>query len=160
MYWIPFLVFLAHVMEEFRWFPAWATRHFGATSNAWYAYSHIVLVAVAASVSGAAQGAAQQSTSVLLAMALMLTLAWNAVFHIVTTVLFREYSPGVLTGGLLILPATWYLVRHGAEGGALTAYQWIASSGIAAVVQAVVIASLFLNMDIDWRFRRRRETSV
>ena len=45
LYWLPLVVFLAHIAEEGPRFPQWATRHFGATSRAFYFYSHLVLVA-------------------------------------------------------------------------------------------------------------------
>lgn len=154
MFWIPFAVFLVHMVEELPRFPAWATRHFGATSTAWYVYSHIALVVIGATVCAAAQSGQPQSWAVVSAAALMLTLAVNACFHVVTTVLFREYSPGVVTGVLLFFPATAVLLRYVLREALLTPAQVLVSFAIGAAVQALVIASLYLKMDIDWRFRR------
>ena len=50
MFWIPPLLFVLHMLEELPRFPAWATRHFGATSLPWYVYSHGVLVATCGSI--------------------------------------------------------------------------------------------------------------
>lgn len=59
-YWLPLIVFIPHMIEEYPRFPAWATRHFGATSRAWYVYSHILLVAIAVPVCLWADSASSQ----------------------------------------------------------------------------------------------------
>jgi hypothetical protein len=84
----------------------------------------------------------------------MITLALNGAFHVVTTFLFREYSPGVVTGTLLFFPATAYLLIITARESLLTTTQIGTAVVIGAVVQVAVIASLYLRMDIDWRFQR------
>lgn len=155
MYWISLLVFVPHMIEEYPRFPQWATRHFGATSNAWYLYSHIVLVTIALAICPWAQSAPPQTRGPLLGTALMLTLAFNALFHVVTTFLFREYSPGVITGVLLFFPASGYMLLETVEEQLLTAAQIATAVFIAFVVQVAVIASLYLQMDIDWQFHRR-----
>ena len=156
MYWLPLIVFLPHMLEEYSRFPAWATKHFGATCKAWYVYSHVVLVAVALPVCLWAENASPQTWGRILATALMITLAINGVFHVVTTFLFREYSPGVVTGTLLFFPATGYLLFLTARDSLLTTTQISVAVVIGAVVQIAVIASLYLRMDIDWRFQRSR----
>lgn len=154
MYWLSLAVFVPHMAEEFVRFPAWATRHFGATSRAWYVYSHIVLVALAVPVCLWAQSSAPRTCGPMFGTALMITLAFNGVFHAVTTVLFREYSPGVVTGTLLFFPATGYLLFVTARDSLLTATQVGGAVVIGAAVQAAVIASLYLRMDFDWRLHR------
>ena len=154
MYWLPLLVFIPHMVEEYPHFPAWATRHFGATSNAWYVYSHIGFVAIVLGICPWAQNAPPQTWGPLLGTALMWTLAFNALFHVVTTVLFREYSPGVVTGVLLFFPASGYVFLETVQSELLTTEQIAVAVVIAAVVQVAVVASLYLHMDIDWRLRR------
>ena len=154
MYWLSLLVFLPHMAEEYPRFPAWATRHFGATSTAWYVYSHVGLVAIALAICSWAQNAPPQTSGPLLGTALMLTLAFNAVFHVVTTILFREYSPGLVTGVLLFFPAAGHVFLETVQGELLTTSQIIAAVAIAAAVQVAVVASLYLHMDVDWRLRR------
>jgi Protein of unknown function with HXXEE motif len=154
MYWLSLIVFFLHMLEEYPRFPAWATRHFGATSTAWYVYSHILLVAVATAVCLWAENAAPQTWGRILGTTLMITLALNGVFHVVTTFLFREYSPGVITGIVLFFPATGYLLLMTVRESLLTTTQIGAAVVIGAVVQFAVIASLYLRLDIDWRFQR------
>jgi hypothetical protein len=152
--WLPLIVFVAHMFEEYPRFPSWATRHFGATSTAWYVYSHLLLVAVMVVVCRAAEKASPQTWGRILGTALMMTLALNGVFHLVSTFLFREYSPGVVTGTLLFFPATAYLLIVTARESLLTTTQIGVAAVIGAAAQIAVIASLYLHMDIDWRFRR------
>ena len=153
-YWLPLIVFIPHMIEEYPRFPAWATRHFGATSRAWYVYSHIVLVAIAVPVCLWAGNASSQGWGRIVGTALMITLAMNGVFHVVTTFIFREYSPGVLTGTLLFFPATGYMLLLTVRESLLMTPQIGAAVVIGIVVQVAVIASLYLRMDIDWRFQR------
>lgn len=153
MVWLPLLVFVAHMLEEIPRFPAWATRRFGATSNAWYAYSHVVLVAAAIAICLWADGAPAESVARVASTALMLTMAWNGVFHVVATILFREYSPGVVTSVALFFPATAYVLRETVTQALLTPAQIGIAIGVGALVQVAVIASLYLPMDVDWRLR-------
>jgi hypothetical protein len=154
LYWLPTLVFLAHIAEEFPRFPAWATRHFGATSRAWYVYTHIALVAIAVTISARAEAAAPRTIWPLLAMAFQWVLATNALFHIATTIMFKEYSPGVVTGTLLFLPATAYLFNRVVAAHFFTTVQLASVVAIGTVLGAAVVASLWLPMDLDWRLRR------
>ena len=154
MYWIPLLVFAAHMIEELPRFPTWATRHFGATSNAWYVYSHVVLVALIVSTSWWAE-TSEGTWGPLLAVAVMWSLGCNAVFHVVTTALFGEYSPGVITGVILLIPATIWVMWWAADRGVLSSGELVLAGVIGTVVQVAVIASLWLRMDIDWSGRRQ-----
>ena len=149
--WLPLLLFVPHVIEEYPGFPAWATRHFGVTSRAWYVYSHVVLVAGMAALGWLAEGAAPNSVGLLLVVAIQVSLAGNAIFHLATTALFREYSPGVVTGTALFLPATALVVRDAAQ----TSGQLGTAVILGVVSQVLVIASLWLPMDLGWTSWRR-----
>lgn len=100
LHWLAAAAFLLHMLEELPRFPAWATRHFGTTSLPWYVYSHIVLTVIVVSIC-IAVGSADRSTASTLQLMLMWTFGFNAVFHLVTTAIFREYSPGLITGVVL-----------------------------------------------------------
>jgi lysylphosphatidylglycerol synthetase-like protein (DUF2156 family) len=153
MYWLPLAVFLPHVAEEWPRFPEWATRHFGATSRPYYVYSHIVLIASNTLVCALA-ASGSTSTWALLATAAQVVLATNGVFHLTTTALFREYSPGVVTGTLLFFPATAYLLTRTVREHLLSPGELEAAVAIGIMAGAAVIASLWLKMDLDWRLRR------
>lgn len=156
MYWIPAVVFVAHVAEEYPRFPEWATRHFGATSRAWYVYSHVVLIAMNVAICASAEGAPARTVWPILATSLQWALATNAVFHIATTFLFKEYSPGVVTGASLFLPATVYVFMRTLREELLTPLQVASAVGLGTILGVAVVASLWLHMDFDWRLRRPR----
>lgn len=155
MYWLPVAVFLPHVAEEWSEFPAWATRHFGATSRAYYVYSHVALIAAEVFICRRAASGAADSTWPLLATAVQVVLATNALFHLTTTFLFREYSPGVVTGTLLFLPATGFLIGRTLRDRLLSTSELGVATALGVVVGAAVVASLWLKMDFDYRLRRR-----
>jgi hypothetical protein len=154
MVWLPMIVFAVHMAEELPRFPAWASRHFGTTSLPWYVYSHVGLVLAGTGICAWASEAAPGSWPRILVMALMLTMALNGIFHVATTILFRAYSPGVVTGVCLFFPAAGVMVRAGLEAGHVSGLQLVLALALAAAVQAAVIASLYLPMDLDWRLRR------
>jgi hypothetical protein len=158
MYWIPALVFLIHVAEEYPRFPEWATRHFGATSRAWYVYTHILLIAVAVVICARAQDAAPRTLWPLLATSFQWVVATNAIFHIATTLLFREYSPGLFTGTALFPPATAYMFNRTLSEELLTPLQVASVLGLGTVVGGAAVASLWLSMDLDWKLRPRNRT--
>lgn len=153
MFWLPLIVFLAHMAEELPRFPAWASRHFGYTSLPWYVYSHVLLVAIGISVGWWAAGSDSQGWAMIMGMALMFTLLLNGLFHLITTIMFREYSPGVITGMGLFVPATAYMLVRVYEEALLLPEQIGVAFIIGAVLQFLVIWSLYLPMHIDWRFR-------
>jgi len=156
LYWIPAVVFLLHVAEEYPRFPEWATRHFGATSRPYFVYSHIPLVASIVTISFLASRGPVGSTAAFLATGAQCVLVTNALFHIATTVLFREYSPGVVTAAVLFLPSSAYLFQRTLREDLLDARAFAWAAGIGTVMGALVIASLWLHMDLDWRLRRNR----
>lgn len=154
LYWLPTVVFLLHVVEELPRFPAWATRHFAATSRAWYVYSHLVLLAMAATMSAQAEAAELRTAWPMLAVAFQWVLGANALFHITTTVLFREYSPGVLTGTFFSVPATAYLSHHAIAAEHVTTAQLGSAVALGIMACVLGVASLWLRMDIGWNLRR------
>jgi hypothetical protein len=94
VYWVPTIALVVHVVEEVPRFPAWATRHFGATSRAWYVYSHVLLLVAFAVVSAEAHAGGPGSRWALLVLACQWILAVNALFHVVTTLWFRRARGG------------------------------------------------------------------
>jgi hypothetical protein len=156
LYWVPTLVFLVHIAEELPRFPAWATRHFAATSRAWYVYSHVVLIALVVTISAQAEAAAPRTLWPLIAVGFQWALGVNALFHIATTVLFKEYSPGLVTGVLVCIPATAYVSRAAVAGQLLTTAQLGSAVGLGIIINLIVISSLWLPTDLDWKLRPGR----
>jgi hypothetical protein len=142
--WIPCVVFVVHVLEEVPRFPAWATKHFAPMSRAWFVYSHVPLLAGIIYVCAQAQAAAPGSGWVLFAFALQWALGINVLFHVGTTIWFREYSPGLVTALLVVLPATIYLHNRVVAEGLLTDAQIRIAIAVGAVVSVAAVASLWL----------------
>lgn len=144
------IVFLIHVAEEWRHFPDWATRHFGATSRAWYVYSHIVLIGAVSGICAQAANAPTRSWAIW-AVAAQWGLFTNAIFHVATWRLLGEYSPGLFSAVLLFVPVTMWQLGVVPLGGVDLA----TAISLGTVGGGLAVASLWLNMNIGWDFRRR-----
>jgi len=142
------LIFLVHIAEEWAHFPAWATRHFGATSRAWYVYSHIFLIAATVGICLMAT-LAPTKIWIILAVAVQFALFTNAVFHFMTWRIWGEYSPGLYSAMLLFVPVTlWQFAAVPLDAGALAKTLILGS-----IMGGLAVASLWLNMNIGWNFR-------
>jgi hypothetical protein len=144
--WATFALLAVHVAEEVPAFPAWATRHFGTTTPAFYVLSHIPLLAAVFYIArNAAAGAGTQW--LWLAAAIQAGLAANGLFHLATTVVFGEYSPGVVTGAGLCVPFAVYFLSRVRGHGALRGAQVVTACVAGVVVAILLTASLWLHMD-------------
>ncbi|UJR83220.1 HXXEE domain-containing protein [Sandaracinus amylolyticus] len=152
-YWIPAISFLLHVMEELPRFPEWATRHFGATSMPWFVYSHIPLITAVLVVSSRASRSPAKMWA-FLAVTLQLTLFANGIFHLATTILFDEYSPGLATAALLFFPGTLLVLQHALESGQVSRRGACRAAMLATLAMIGVVASLYLEADIEWDLGR------
>ena len=138
--------FLAHVAEELPRFPRWATKHFGTTTTQFYVASHAVLFP--ALVGASARGARRPSDSraAFWATTVSSGLGINAIFHIATTALFREYSPGVVTGAAGMLPAALYTLFRTKRSHLLTDEQIVGAVLAGTAITTAVVGSLYINM--------------
>ena len=119
-----------HVAEEAPGFAAWARR------NAWPGYRDRDFVLINASglaltaLAGAAARREPRLFGLWYAAIVTQQLLWNPVFHLGTTVAYREYSPGLVTA-LTLFPALWWretrralscgrLSRRGVAAGVVT----------------------------------------
>lgn len=146
--WVTFSLLLLHVMEELLGdFPAWATAHFGTTTLGFYIISHIPLIAGAALI--ARQAASVTATAVWrgAAVALQGSLAANGIFHIASTLMFGDYSPGLLTSVFLYLPFTVYFFWRGRQSVQLPTSGIIKACVVGAAVALLLEASLILDID-------------
>ncbi len=145
-FWLVPAAFAAHIAEELPRFPQWATRHFGTTTKEFYVASHLVLgPAVVACAAAGAKGAGGWKGAFAGSAAAGVMVA-NTVYHVGTTALFREYSPGVVTAVLGMLPASLYTLHRARADGLLTDEQFLGAllTGNAACLAAV--SSLYVNM--------------
>lgn len=89
-------------------FPEWAVRHFGPiTTRKFYFLSHVpMFVAVPIVSLGAALFPGVDAFLFLWVVALIVVFT-NGIFHLGTTFLFKEYSPGVVTSLIFTFPFGW-----------------------------------------------------
>jgi hypothetical protein len=116
-----------HVAEEAPGFARWARR------NAWPGYRDRDFLTINAGgllLTAAATGAVRREPRLFgawYAAVVCQQMLWNPVFHVGTTVAYREYSPGLVTA-VTLFPALWWretrfalrrgrLSRHGVVAG-------------------------------------------
>ena len=85
-------------------------------------------------------------TGYLLVLGIQTILLFNAfVPHIVTTIRFRMYSPGVITAILIMLPFSFYLFRRAFEENMINWTQFWVMLGLAPFAVAIIA---FLSLQI------------
>lgn len=146
-HWLVPAAFLAHCGEELPRFPRWATEHFGTTTTRFYVASH-ALVLVPATLGAAHRAASRRGDprAAFWATAVAAGYGVNALFHVATTFLFRRYSPGVVTGVAVVLPASGYTLWRVRRDGPLTDEQLIGASLTGTALCGAAVASLFVDM--------------
>ena len=78
----------------------------------------------------------------------------NAIFHLATWLLFREYSPGILTAVALFVPATvWQLATVELDRAGMGS-----AIALGSVMGGLAVASLWLDMNVGWDFRREQDS--
>ena len=146
-YWFVPAAFLAHCGEELPRFPRWATEHFGTTTTRFYIASH-ALVLVPATLGAAHRAASRPDDprAAFWATAVAVGYGVNALFHVATTFLFRRYSPGLVTGVALVLPASGYTLWRARRDGPLTDAELVGASLTGSALCGAAVGSLFLDM--------------
>lgn len=145
-FWLVPAAFGVHIAEELPRFPQWATRHFGITSKRFYIASHCVLgpAVIACCAAGAKGSGGWKGPFAGSAAASVMVV--NTVYHVGTTALFREYSPGVVTAVLGMLPASLYALHHARADGLLTDEQWLGAILVGNASCLAAVGSLYVNM--------------
>jgi hypothetical protein len=109
-----------HVAEEAPGFAAWARR------NTWPGYRDRDFVAINAgglaltALAGAAVRREPRLFGLWYAGVVSQQMLWNPVFHLGTTIAYREYSPGLATALTLFPPLWWRETRRALDAGRLS----------------------------------------
>src|SRR5215217_7956537 len=89
-----------------------AVRSILPESPAFIAYAGVLFLVVYA-IAGFAAIRSRPRTAAWIILAILLTARLeNAILHLMETAVLRQYTPGVVTAGLLVLPITLYLLRR------------------------------------------------
>lgn len=143
--WLVPAAFLAHCAEELPAFPEWATRHFGTTTTRFYIASHCVLIpAMLGLVASAARRPARRGATTL-AAAVAFGLIANAGFHALAMRRFGEYSPGIVTGVGVMVPASAYALWRLRRAGMLGTDDLLLAAVLGAGFNAAAVGSLRLD---------------
>jgi hypothetical protein len=151
IFWIPFIILVAHTLDEIAFgFPDWATEHFGTTTLPFFVYHHIPLLILVGLSSYLAATRKEANFWKVLATVSQVQFAVNGLFHILTSIIFREPTPGIITATLLSLPLTYIYFKKLLELKLLTGQQIMLSLTLGLAIALLVIASLWLNGNIGW----------
>ena len=142
--WFVLAALVCHVVEELPSFPRWATQHFGTTSPGYFVLSHVPLFAAVLYVVYRASRSDADVMWVWLLMGVQCALAANGIFHLLATLWFREYSPGVVTSVALYAPVSAYVLPRVARR--LGPRRSAMACGTGVCVSALLIASLWLDI--------------
>lgn len=151
VFWLPLIALVVHATDEFvNGFPAWATENFGTTTPAYFVYTHIFLVLLVGTISYLAtrQGLFWK----MLAVVAMMQFVTNGLFHIITTFLFGEIAPGLLTASLVLLPLSYVFFGTIFKNQLLPKKQIVISMVLGFVAALLIIATLWFEGSIGWGF--------
>lgn len=144
VFWLPYIVLLIHTIEEIPGFSKWATRHIAPMSTFKHVNVQVCIILLVLLVSYKASTIGYNSIWVMLAAAFQIHIGINALFHVVTTLLYKEYSPGLLTAITLMLPSTIFFFHQMYLGSRLTMIELTVSLIAGTIIGASAIGSLFL----------------
>ena len=140
---LPYLVYLAHTLEELPGFAAWATKFFGPESTGAFATYHIplMLLVLLASVQAIRTG---RRVWIVLTTAFQWQFGVNAVFHLTTWIVLGDYSPGAVTAAVVSIPATAFFVWWVRREARVSGRELALALAIGTAIAALAIGFLFL----------------
>lgn len=144
IFWLPYVVLLVHTIEEIPSFSKWATRHFAPMSTYKHTTIQIGMILILLVASYKASTIGYHGIWVILVAAFQLHIGINAIFHVVTTMMYKEYSPGLLTAATLSLPSTIFFFNQMLVENRLTIIELAISLIIGTIIGSSAIATLFL----------------
>lgn len=140
---------IIHIIEELPRFPAWASKYFGKTTLDWYLISHAVIYPAVLLV--AYQANKGEYIWIFIAVATQTAIFTNGLFHLVTTFVFKEYSPGLISSILVTIPFSAIFYKD------LLVNQTLSLSTIShailtgSAISFLIIVSLYHNFDFKFR---------
>ena len=142
-YLLPYVVYVAHTLEELPGFAAWASERFGPQTTGTFAAYHIPLMLVVLLCSLRAMRAGSHGVWVVLTTAFQWQFALNALFHLTTWVVLGDYSPGAVTGAVVSIPATVFYLWWIRRDQRVTPRELAVAIGLGTVIAALAISFLF-----------------
>ncbi len=145
IYWLITAEWLAHYADEWMFeLPAWCTRHFEPLPESFWVPMMTVVTAPMILLGWAASRPSADSGIRLFCAGVQMVFFANAIFHLITTFVFGEYSPGTGSGVLILIlsPLLWRVVWREPE---------VTRSSLATALTAgfVVHGLVLLNLLVD-----------
>jgi hypothetical protein len=133
--------YLVHVAEEAPGFVAWAQRNASPryTERDFATINGLGFVSTAAATAAVARANRRARDLAYYSVVVTQQAVFNALFHSVTTVSFREYSPGLVTS-ILMVPLWRRLTRTALAEGRLSRREVAACLLVAGIVHGGVVA--------------------
>jgi hypothetical protein len=146
VYWLVTAQWLAHFADEWMFrFPAWSTRHFEPLPGSlWVTLMAVLTVPVILLGWTASRPSASSGIRLFCAGVQMLFFS-NAVFHLIVTLVFGEYSPGTATGVVLFLPLSPVLWRAVLREPEVTKRGFATALVAGFVFHGLVLLNLFVD---------------
>ena len=143
------ITFLIHVLEEYLLgFPEWASRHFGSiTTVSFFILSHIPLIAIVIFASTIGAKGKPKSSQLVLGFIIQTVLFTNGLFHVVTSFMFDEISPGTFTSVAIYFPFSMYFYHYLVSKQQLSIRQFIIGFSIGSFISTLVILSLKMTIE-------------
>jgi hypothetical protein len=142
---LPGMYFLLKTIEKLPGFAAWVSRHFGLMITDAFAFIQVPLILLVLLASYKAFIVGQHGGWVIFATATQWQFGLNALFHLVTAVIFLEYSPGMVTAVCVALPMTAYYMAGTWREQRLTNVEFASALILGIFMAAVAIGVLFLH---------------
>lgn len=144
LFWLPTVTFVLHFLEELPGFALWASARFAPTSQAEFAVVHIPLIWLVTVASYRAWLSSTPTVWRFWATTFQWQFAFNAVFHLGSALVFREYVPGMVMAATIGLPATAGLTVGVLRMRLLRTRELLLAVLSGAVIAAMAIAALFV----------------
>lgn len=141
---LPAIYYILHTLEELPSFAPWVSRHFADLSPLTFALFEIPAILFVLLISYKAFVKQRHGAWVVLAVAAQVQFALNALFHLSTAALFGEYSPGMVTGAVLALPLTVFVINRVWQEKRVTSKELCIAIVLGAAFAAAAISLLFI----------------
>lgn len=134
---------LIHLIDEYVFdFPRWSSEHFGTMTKSYYLFSHAIIVFIIGLIIwGIKKGS---KVAIFLALGAQTVFFTNGIFHIVTSLLWSQHSPGLISQ-IIIIPASIIAYKMIRDSKVLSGKQTVYSLILGIFVSLLIILSLYLN---------------
>lgn len=143
-YWAIVAAAVIHVAEEYRggfltWFPKFSGMRIAMEQFVIVNALFVLLCITAALVPGQA---------IVLKLSVAALIFVNACIHIIGTVRFRRYSPGLVSALLLYMPLAFYAYYRSAAEGRLSVEAGVGAFALSLVWHAIPFVSYFFERNV------------